>query len=125
MFSFDLRGGREDLAGGEAPGEIFAFGHYEADECGSRNEWLAVALRAESVMHGQTGNLVSLNDMADRTPRVLADGEVVELGRESASATSTRRIFRTDGTLGSCTRKALARYFAVTSSPNSATALPW
>jgi flavorubredoxin len=55
------------------------FGHYEADECGSMNEWLAVAPRAE-VMHGQTGNLVSLNDMADRTPRVLADGEVIDLG---------------------------------------------
>jgi flavorubredoxin len=57
------------------------FGHYEADECGSMNEWLAVAPHAE-VMHGATGNLVSLNDMADRAPRVLADGEVVELGRD-------------------------------------------
>ena len=56
------------------------FGHYEADECGAMNEWLAVAPHAE-VMHGQTGALVSLNDMADRTPRVLADREVVELGR--------------------------------------------
>jgi len=43
------------------------------------NEWLAAAPHAE-VMHGQTGCLVSLNDMADRTPRVLADGEVVDLG---------------------------------------------
>jgi flavorubredoxin len=56
------------------------FGHYEADECGSMNEWLAVAPHAE-VMHGQTGALVSLNDMADRPPRVLKDGEVVDLGR--------------------------------------------
>ena len=55
------------------------FRHFEADECGSMNEWLAAAPRAE-VMHGATGNLVSLNDTADRTPRVLADGEVVELG---------------------------------------------
>ncbi len=28
-----------------------------------------------------TGALVSLNDMADRPPRVLTDGQVVELGR--------------------------------------------
>jgi flavorubredoxin len=56
------------------------FGHYEADECGAMNEWLAAAPHAE-VMHGQTGALVSLNDMADRAPRVLADGEVVDLGR--------------------------------------------
>lgn len=55
------------------------FGHYEADECGAMNEWLAVAPQAE-VAHGQTGCLVSLNDMADRTPRVLQDGETIDLG---------------------------------------------
>jgi flavorubredoxin len=56
-----------------------AFGHYEADECGSMNDWLAAAPRAE-VAHGQTGCLVSLNDMADRTPRILQDGESIDLG---------------------------------------------
>ena len=56
-----------------------AFGHYESDECGAMNEWLSVAPHAE-VMHGQIGCMVSLNDMADRTPRMLADGEVVDLG---------------------------------------------
>lgn len=55
------------------------FGHYEADECGAMNEWLAVAPAAE-VAHGQTACLVSLNDMADRPPRILADGEVLDLG---------------------------------------------
>ncbi|ARP98891.1 MBL fold metallo-hydrolase [Pseudorhodoplanes sinuspersici] len=56
-----------------------AFGHYEADECGAMNEWLAIAPDAE-VAHGQTGCLVSLNDMANRTPRVLQDGEVIDIG---------------------------------------------
>lgn len=56
-----------------------AFGHYEADECGAMNEWLSIAPNA-MVAHGSTGCLVSLNDMADRTPRVLADGEVIDLG---------------------------------------------
>jgi flavorubredoxin len=56
-----------------------AFGHYEADECGAMNEWLAVAPHAQ-IAHGQTGCLVSLNDMADRAPRVLADGEAIDLG---------------------------------------------
>lgn len=56
-----------------------AFGHYEADECGSMNDWLALAPHAE-VVHGQTGCDVSLADMADRPPRVLADGEVIDLG---------------------------------------------
>jgi flavorubredoxin len=55
------------------------FGHYEADECGAMNEWLAVAPRAE-VAHGRIGCLVSLNDMADRAPRILEDGEVIDLG---------------------------------------------
>lgn len=57
-----------------------SFGHYEADECGAMNEWLAVAPRAE-VVHGQTGCLVSLNDMAERAPRILQDGETIDLGR--------------------------------------------
>jgi flavorubredoxin len=97
------------------------FGHYEADECGSMNEWLAAAPHAE-VMHGQTGALVSLNDMADRAPCVLTDGEVVDLGRgKRVSAISTRRIFRTDGTPACCSKKARARCSAATSSPSSAT----
>jgi flavorubredoxin len=55
------------------------FGHYEADECGAMNEWLAVAPNAQ-VAHGMTGCLVSLNDMADRSPRVLSNGEVIDTG---------------------------------------------
>jgi flavorubredoxin len=56
-----------------------AFGHFEADECGAMNEWLTVAPQAAPA-HGQTGCMVSLNDFADRPPRVLTDGEVVNLG---------------------------------------------
>jgi len=56
-----------------------AFGHVEADECGAMNEWLAVAPQAQ-VAHGHVGCFVSLNDLADRAPRMLADNEVIELG---------------------------------------------
>lgn len=56
-----------------------AYGHFEADECGAMNEWLAAAPQAQAA-HGATGVLVSLNDFADRAPRVLADGEVIDLG---------------------------------------------
>lgn len=56
-----------------------AFGHFEADECGALNEWLAVAPRAEAA-HGPVGCSVSLNDFADRAPRMLANGEVLDLG---------------------------------------------
>jgi len=55
------------------------FGHVEADECGSMNQWLAAAPRSE-VAHGGVGVMVSLNDLADRPPRALQDGEVIDLG---------------------------------------------
>jgi flavorubredoxin len=56
-----------------------SFGHVEADECGSMNQWLAAAPHAQ-VVHGMTACLVSLNDIADRSPRALADGELLNLG---------------------------------------------
>jgi flavorubredoxin len=56
-----------------------AFGHVESDECGAMNAWLAAAPRAV-VAHGAVGCMVSLNDLADRTPRSLADGEAIDLG---------------------------------------------
>ena len=55
------------------------FGHVEADECGSMNQFLAAAPRAE-VAHGGLGCMVSLNDLADRPPVPLANGQVLELG---------------------------------------------
>ncbi len=55
------------------------FGHYEFDECGAMNEFLAAATLA-AIAHGQTACRVTLNDMADRAPRVLADGEVIDIG---------------------------------------------
>lgn len=58
---------------------FIAFGHVEADECGAMNLWLAAAPAAE-VIHGHTACMVSLNDLADRPPRALADGEVLDLG---------------------------------------------
>ncbi|MBL8770601.1 MAG: MBL fold metallo-hydrolase [Phenylobacterium sp.] len=55
------------------------FGHVEADECGAMNAWLAAAPNAQ-VAFGRLGCDVSLNDLADRPPRPLADGEVLDLG---------------------------------------------
>ncbi len=56
-----------------------AFGHVEADECGSMNQWLSLALQATAVQ-GTIGCMVSVTDLADRPPRPLADGEVLDLG---------------------------------------------
>jgi flavorubredoxin len=54
------------------------FGHVEADECGAMNLWLAAAPKAQ-VIHGRTACMVSLNDLADRAPRMLENGEVIDL----------------------------------------------
>jgi flavorubredoxin len=55
------------------------FGHVEADECGGMNRLLAASPNSE-VAHGALGCLVSLDDLADRPPVPLADGQVLELG---------------------------------------------
>ena len=57
-----------------------AFSHYEADECGSLNDFLAAAPQAQAVC-GRIGAMVSVNDVAARPPRALADGEVLAIGR--------------------------------------------
>ena len=59
-----------------------SFSHFEADECGSLNDWLALAPRAEAVC-STTAVMVSVNDVADRPPRALADGEELSLGSRS------------------------------------------
>jgi flavorubredoxin len=56
-----------------------SFGHFEADECGGMNDWLTAAPRAE-LMHGMVGCRVSIDDMADRPPRMMANGEVIDIG---------------------------------------------
>jgi flavorubredoxin len=59
-----------------------SFSHFEADECGALNEFLAVAPRAEPLC-GQVAAMVSVNDVADRPARALADGETLSLGRRT------------------------------------------
>jgi flavorubredoxin len=56
-----------------------SFGHVEADECGSMNDWLAIAPHA-TVAHSQIGCMVSIDDLADRPPRALADGDRLDIG---------------------------------------------
>jgi len=56
-----------------------SFGHVEADECGSMNDWLAIAPHAQ-VAQGQIACDVQLSDLCDRAPRALQDGETLELG---------------------------------------------
>ena len=58
------------------------FSHFEADECGSLNEWLAAAPAAVPLC-GRIAGMTSVNDVADRAPRALADGEQLVIGRHT------------------------------------------
>ena len=56
------------------------FSHFESDECGGLNDWLALAPHAETVC-SDVGAMVSVNDFAIRPARGLADGEVFSTGK--------------------------------------------
>ena len=59
-----------------------AFSHVEADECGSLNEWLDASPQSLPLC-SRVAAMVSINDLADRPPRALADGEAISLGSHS------------------------------------------
>jgi flavorubredoxin len=67
------------------------FGHLESDECGAMNLLLEAAPRAE-VAHGTLGCLVSFNDLADRTPVPLTDGQVIDLGEHRVRHIDTPHV---------------------------------
>jgi flavorubredoxin len=57
-----------------------SFSHFESDECGSLNEWLAAAPKAD-VICSQVGSLVCVNDFIGREARGLADGQTFTTGK--------------------------------------------
>lgn len=67
------------------------FGHVEADECGSMNMWVSAAPDSQ-VAHGALGCTMSLNDMCDRPPRPLAEGEVLDIGGKRLRQISTFHV---------------------------------
>jgi flavorubredoxin len=56
-----------------------SFSHFEADECGALNEFLAIAPDAQPLC-SFVGAMVSVNDFASRPARGLQDGEIVTTG---------------------------------------------
>lgn len=56
------------------------FSHFEADECGSLNEWLQLAPDARPVC-STVGALVSVNDFAIRPALGMNDGETLDTGK--------------------------------------------
>jgi flavorubredoxin len=68
-----------------------AFSHAEPDECGSLNEWLTTAPRAETVC-STVGAMVFVNDSAVRPARGLNHDEVVHTGKRSFRFKSTPHL---------------------------------
>lgn len=75
---------REAVASVLPPSRLrhIAFSHVEADECGSLNEWLAAAPHATPLC-GTVAAMVSIDDLADRPSRAIADGELLPLGKHA------------------------------------------
>lgn len=65
-----------------------AFSHFEADECGSLNEFLSQAPEAQPLC-SLVAAMVSVNDFACRPARGLQDGETLTIGKRRL------RFFRT------------------------------
>ena len=57
-----------------------SWSHFEVDECGALNEWLAVSPKAVPVC-GELGAMININDFANRPPRALKPDEVLVTGR--------------------------------------------
>jgi flavorubredoxin len=57
-----------------------SFSHFESDECGGLNDWLAVAPAAQAAC-SDLGAMVSVNDFSGRPAKGLADGEVLVTGK--------------------------------------------
>jgi flavorubredoxin len=68
-----------------------SFGHWEADESGAMNDWLGSCPDAQ-VAVGKIGCMLSVGDIAIRAPRVLADGETLDLGGKLVRYLSTPHV---------------------------------
>jgi len=57
-----------------------AFSHFESDECGALNQFLAAAPNAVPLC-SRVAALVSVTDYADRPPKAMSDGERLSIGK--------------------------------------------
>jgi flavorubredoxin len=84
---------REGIAAVLDPARVrwIGFSHFESDECGALNEWLAVSPQAQAVC-SFVGALVSVNDFAARPARALADNEILPIGRHRLRFLATPHV---------------------------------
>lgn len=73
---------REALASIIDPATLrwISWSHFEVDECGALNEWLAIAPKALPVC-GELGAMINIGDFSNRPPRALKADEILETGR--------------------------------------------
>lgn len=73
---------REDVSRVIDPARLrwIAYSHFEADECGAMNEWLAIAPNAQPACSALQA-LVSMNDFADRPAQAFGPGDVLVTGK--------------------------------------------
>lgn len=57
-----------------------SWSHFEVDECGALNDWLAVAPHATPTI-GEVGAMINIADFSNRPPRALTSDEVLDTGR--------------------------------------------
>lgn len=96
-----------------------SFSHFESDECGALNEWLAAAPNAD-VICSQVGALVMVNDFIGRESRAIPDGGSFATGKYRFRYCQTP-ICRTAGTLVCSSKKRRKRCFVRTYSIRPAT----
>ncbi len=84
---------RDAVASILAPSELkwIAFSHLEADECGSLNEWLALAPSSTAVC-SIVGAQVSIGDMAIRPPQALKHNEILPTGKHRLRFLQTPQV---------------------------------
>lgn len=73
---------REQLASIMDPAKLrwISFSHFESDECGALNDWLAIAPHAQPACN-LVGAMVSVNDFSSRPARILTPSDVLTTGK--------------------------------------------
>ena len=96
-----------------------SFSHFESDECGSLNEWLAAAPKAD-VICSEVGGRVNVNDFIGRESRRSLTAGPLRRG-STVFATAGLPIYPTAGTLVSSSKKRRKHCSARTSFIRTAT----
>ncbi|MBI05097.1 MAG: MBL fold metallo-hydrolase [Pelagibacteraceae bacterium] len=86
----DIRSGIEKVI---EPSTIrwIGFSHFESDECGALNDWLAIAPHAQPVC-SFVGARTSITDFSDRPPRILDVDERIETGSHIFRVIETKHV---------------------------------